>query len=330
MPCHARRRLFPGAREKRPSKPDFCSGRKSDGTRGQLAHDRSFSQRNVLPRSWAPSRKAAPRAAARRWRVPAWRAPPRPHRAVPARRLAIPQGRPLMAGRTPAGTGAWLRAGYQACPGLDGLDTAAGVEGGCARFRAAGQCAPSSGGRAGRFRPRQWRGCAVGHRPGPRARSCRSSPPAGPGRPAGSASPHGPPVRPFLFSRFRGPAAAGGCRPSPARPGLDLTRREERSVRRRDATDGPPPGTHTAPGWPAATPPDAPGAGDDRLLTMEEVTAELRVSRAAFYRWRRAGAGPAVVRLPGGGVRVRRSALTAWLRQLEADTQDGQEQTADG
>jgi len=63
---------------------------------------------------------------------------------------------------------------------------------------------------------------------------------------------------------------------------------------------------------------------------MEEVTAELRVSRAAFYRWRRAGAGPAVVRLPGGGVRVRRSALTAWLRQLEADTQDGQEQTADG
>jgi hypothetical protein len=31
------------------------------------------------------------------------------------------------------------------------------------------------------------------------------------------------------------------------------------------------------------------------------------------------------VRLPGGGVRVRRSALAAWLRQLE-DTQDGQEQ----
>ena len=35
-------------------------------------------------------------------------------------------------------------------------------------------------------------------------------------------------------------------------------------------------------------------------------------------------AGPPAVRLPGGGVRVRRSALTAWLRQLE-DTQDGQE-----
>jgi predicted DNA-binding transcriptional regulator AlpA len=63
---------------------------------------------------------------------------------------------------------------------------------------------------------------------------------------------------------------------------------------------------------------------------IEEVTTELRVSRAAFYRWRRAGAGPPVVRLPGGGVRVRRSTLTAWLRHLEAGTHDGQEHTADG
>jgi excisionase family DNA binding protein len=66
------------------------------------------------------------------------------------------------------------------------------------------------------------------------------------------------------------------------------------------------------------------------MLTIEEVTAELRVSRAAFYRWRRQGAGPPTVRLPGGGVRVRRSALSAWLRPLEEDTQHGQEQTADG
>jgi len=66
------------------------------------------------------------------------------------------------------------------------------------------------------------------------------------------------------------------------------------------------------------------------LLTIEEVTTELRVSRAAFYRWRRLGAGPPVVRLPGGGVRVRRSALTVWLRRLEDDTREGQEQAADG
>ena len=107
--------------------------------------------------------------------------------------------------------------------------------------------------------------------------------------------------------------------------GPDLTRRAERSVRRRGPTDGPPPGTPTAPGRPPATPDGEPGTADDPLLTIEEVTAELRVSRAAFYRWRRQGAGPAVVRLPGGTVRVRRSALTSWLCHLEKDTQDGQE-----
>jgi predicted DNA-binding transcriptional regulator AlpA len=101
-------------------------------------------------------------------------------------------------------------------------------------------------------------------------------------------------------------------------------------VRRRGSTDGPLPGTRTAPARAAATPPDAPGTAEDRLLTIEEVTTELRVSRAAFYRWRRAGAGPPVVRLPGGGVRVRRSALTWWLRHLEAGTREGQEHTADG
>ena len=112
--------------------------------------------------------------------------------------------------------------------------------------------------------------------------------------------------------------------------GADLTGRAEASVPRRGSTDGPRPGTRTAQGRPPATPPDTPGTPDDRLLTIEEVTTELRVSRAAFYRWRRAGAGPPVVRLPGGGVRVRRSTLTWWLRHLEADTQDGQEHTADG
>lgn len=96
-----------------------------------------------------------------------------------------------------------------------------------------------------------------------------------------------------------------------------MTGRAERSVRRRGPTDGPPPGTQTAPGRPPATPDGAPGTADDPLLTIDEVIAELWVSRAAFYRWRRQGAGPPAVRLPGGGVRVRRSALTAWLRRLE-------------
>jgi excisionase family DNA binding protein len=51
------------------------------------------------------------------------------------------------------------------------------------------------------------------------------------------------------------------------------------------------------------------------------VIATLRVSRAAFYRWRRRGSGPASVRLPGGAVRIRRADLQQWLRSL----QDNQE-----
>jgi excisionase family DNA binding protein len=108
-----------------------------------------------------------------------------------------------------------------------------------------------------------------------------------------------------------------------------LTRRAERSVRRPGSRDGPPLGTHTAPGRSHASPADDPGTADDPLLTIEEVIAELRVSRAAFYRWRRQGVGPAVVRLPGGGVRVRRSALSQWLRRLEEAT-TAEEQRADG
>ena len=46
------------------------------------------------------------------------------------------------------------------------------------------------------------------------------------------------------------------------------------------------------------------------------------MSRAAFYRWRRRGTGPAEVRLPGGGVRIRRSALRQWLRRLEQPQQE--------
>ena len=177
----------------------------------------------------------------------------------------------------------------------------------------------------------------AGQRPGT-AGVCRR-PPSGIPRPVLPAFPSGrirAPARPraparaaFPLSRF--PAAPGRRPPWPAGRGPDLTRRAERSVRRRGPTDGPPPGTPTAPGRPAATPDGGPGTADDPLLTIDEVIAELRVSRAAFYRWRRQGAGPPAVRLPGGGVRVRRSALTAWLRRLEEqDTHRGQEQAADG
>ncbi len=59
-------------------------------------------------------------------------------------------------------------------------------------------------------------------------------------------------------------------------------------------------------------------AGDpDELLTLDQVAAELKVSREALYRWRRRGTGPPSVRLPGGSVRIRRSALSEWLRALQ-------------
>jgi excisionase family DNA binding protein len=317
LPCPASTN-FPGAGEKRPSKPDFCSERKSGGRRDQSGHDRSFGQHNALP---AGRRARTGLPGGGRWHDGGGHLRGTRHRApvVPARWPALSRGRPLLAGRAPARTGAWLGAGGQgrprARPGR--LDVAAGVEGGCLRSRAAGQPAPPAGSRAGRHCPRQRRDSAGGHRPGPR-------------RPPDPAPPHRPPVRSFPFPGFPRPAAPGRCRPWPAGRGPDLTGRAERSVRRRGPTDGPAPGTPTAPSRPPATPGADPGTADDPLLTIDEVTAELRVSRAAFYRWRRQGAGPAAVRLPGGGVRVRRSALTAWLRRLEADTRDGQEQTADG
>ena len=73
----------------------------------------------------------------------------------------------------------------------------------------------------------------------------------------------------------------------------------------------PPAGTHRSRPRPRRPGRRTTAPGTDELLTIEEVIAELRVSRATFYRWRRRGTGPAAVRLPGGGVRIRRSALDA-------------------
>ncbi len=93
-----------------------------------------------------------------------------------------------------------------------------------------------------------------------------------------------------------GPAVA-----IPTVAGLDAAGGAERP--RRGPTDGPARERQPLPAGPA-TPAADPGTPGDPLLTIEEVTAELRVSRAAFYRWRQLGAAPSAVRLPGGGVRV--------------------------
>jgi excisionase family DNA binding protein len=101
-----------------------------------------------------------------------------------------------------------------------------------------------------------------------------------------------------------------------------LTPRPEQSGGGSGRTDRHRPPACTARSTAPATPADEPPPAPDPLLTIEEVIAQLQVSRAAFYRWRRRGTGPAEVRLPGGGVRIRRSALDAWLRRLEHHPQE--------
>jgi predicted DNA-binding transcriptional regulator AlpA len=61
-------------------------------------------------------------------------------------------------------------------------------------------------------------------------------------------------------------------------------------------------------------------AAGDELLTIADVCAELGISRATFYRWRTCRKGPASLRLPNGTVRIRRSALTAFITACEETT----------
>lgn len=103
-----------------------------------------------------------------------------------------------------------------------------------------------------------------------------------------------------------------------------MTSGPEQSGRRYGRTDSRRPRTRTA-ADPAATDTGDPGSPghDDDLLTISEVTAWLRISRTTFYRWRLTVAGLAVMRLPGGSVRIRRSDLHRWLRnRLEQQAEE--------
>jgi predicted DNA-binding transcriptional regulator AlpA len=53
--------------------------------------------------------------------------------------------------------------------------------------------------------------------------------------------------------------------------------------------------------------------GVDALLTLAEVLAELKVARSTFDTWRVLGIVPECIKYPNGQLRVRRSALDAWL-----------------
>jgi predicted DNA-binding transcriptional regulator AlpA len=56
-----------------------------------------------------------------------------------------------------------------------------------------------------------------------------------------------------------------------------------------------------------------PAPARDALLTIAEVLAELQVARSTFDTWRGVGSAPECIKLPNGQIRVRRSALEAWL-----------------
>jgi len=46
-----------------------------------------------------------------------------------------------------------------------------------------------------------------------------------------------------------------------------------------------------------------------QLLTVSEFASELGISVQTVYAWRRRGKLPDIIKLPGGGIRVKRAAL---------------------
>ena len=199
--------------------------------------------------------------------------------------------------------------------------------------RPAGPSARTGPRRAGCCRERPVRAAATaqGH-PGTEA----SSGPPGSGRcvrrghrphpPVPAASPARDVTRPLPAGRGRTYAHSAAHAPAPPQSGMtrpgarhrapdpaDLTTGPGRSVHAPHRTDSRRHGHDTIPPARRAAGRKEPGvtAGPDELLTVEEVIAELRVPRSTFYRWRQQGTAPAVVKLPSGAVRIRRTALDA-------------------
>jgi excisionase family DNA binding protein len=59
------------------------------------------------------------------------------------------------------------------------------------------------------------------------------------------------------------------------------------------------------------------GSGVAQKLTVDEVCAELQITRSTFYDWRQKGKGPRCIRLPNGSLRIRRGDLENWLMDCE-------------
>ena len=54
-------------------------------------------------------------------------------------------------------------------------------------------------------------------------------------------------------------------------------------------------------------------------LTILDLCEELGIARSTFYDWRSAHKAPRCIKLPNGGIRIRRIDLDQWLSEHEDD-----------
>jgi predicted DNA-binding transcriptional regulator AlpA len=52
-------------------------------------------------------------------------------------------------------------------------------------------------------------------------------------------------------------------------------------------------------------------------LTVAQICEELHIAPSTFYEWRTKGTGPRCIKLPNGGIRVRRADFESWLDARE-------------
>jgi len=48
-------------------------------------------------------------------------------------------------------------------------------------------------------------------------------------------------------------------------------------------------------------------------LSVADICAELGISKSTFYDWRASRRAPACIKLPNGGLRIRRADFDTWL-----------------
>ena len=53
------------------------------------------------------------------------------------------------------------------------------------------------------------------------------------------------------------------------------------------------------------------------MVSLEELRADLGISRRTFYEWRAKGRAPRCITLPNGSLRIRRSEYQRWLAAHE-------------